>query len=96
MADSQVPGVAALSGTMGEPAWKSKPSWYLLATDAKMIPPDAQRLMAKRAALGGTRGLEKPAIAVPQPQAVASLIEKAAKASRWSPRGKKAPSSSTS
>ena len=50
MADSQVPwGVAALSGSITEPAWKTKPSWYLVATEDKMIPPPAQRLMAKRA-----------------------------------------------
>src|SRR4029077_5309448 len=50
MADSQVPwGVEAFSGTISEPAWKSKPSWYLIVTDDKMIPPDAQRFMSKRA-----------------------------------------------
>jgi hypothetical protein len=49
MADSQVPwGVEALSGKVSEPAWKAKPSWYLIATDDKMIPPDAQRSMSKR------------------------------------------------
>src|SRR5512133_2851053 len=50
MADSQVPwGVDALSGAISEPAWKTKPSWYLVATDDKMIPPAAQRFMSKRA-----------------------------------------------
>src|ERR1700687_819980 len=50
MADSQVPwGVEALSGTISQPAWRAKPSWYLIATDDKMIPPDAQRSMSKRA-----------------------------------------------
>ncbi len=50
MADSQVPwGVEALSGAISEPAWKTKPSWYLVATDDKMIPPPAQRFMSKRA-----------------------------------------------
>jgi pimeloyl-ACP methyl ester carboxylesterase len=50
MADSQVPwGVAALQGTVSVPAWKSKPSWYLVAADDKMIPPPAQRSMASRA-----------------------------------------------
>jgi len=50
MADSQVPwGVEALTGTISEPAWKTKPSWYLVATDDKMIPPAAQRLTSKRA-----------------------------------------------
>ncbi len=50
MADSQVPwGVAALSGAISEPAWRSKPSWYLIATDDRMIPPPAQQFMSKRA-----------------------------------------------
>ena len=50
MADSQVPwGVEALAGAVTEPAWRDKPSWYLVATDDRMIPPDAQRAMAKRA-----------------------------------------------
>ena len=79
MADSQVPwGVDALGGAISEPAWKSKPSWYLVATEDKMIPPPAQRLMSKRA--GSTVVEEKGshAIYVSQPKAVAVLIEKAA------------------
>jgi pimeloyl-ACP methyl ester carboxylesterase len=79
MADSQVPwGVEALSGTITEPAWRSKPSWYLVATDDRMIPPDAQRAMSKRA---GSRVVEvkgSHAVYVSQPEAVASVIEKAA------------------
>ena len=59
MADSQVPwGVEALDGAVTEPAWKSKPSWYLVATDDRMIPPPAQRAMAKRA---GATVVEAPA-----------------------------------
>src|SRR6478735_2260011 len=50
MADSQVPwGVEALSGAVSEPAWRSKPSWYLIATEDRMIPPPAQQAMAQRA-----------------------------------------------
>jgi len=50
MADSQVPwGVAALSGAVNKAAWKTKPSWYLVATEDKMIPPPAQHFMSKRA-----------------------------------------------
>jgi pimeloyl-ACP methyl ester carboxylesterase len=80
MADSQVPwGVNALSGTISEPAWRTKPSWYLLTTDDKMIPPAAQRLMAKRASAAVVEVKASHAIFVSQPQAVASLIEKAAK-----------------
>jgi pimeloyl-ACP methyl ester carboxylesterase len=80
MADSQVPwGVNALSGAITEPAWRTKPSWYLLTTDDKMIPPAAQRLMAKRAGATVVEVKASHAIFVSQPQAVASLIEKAAK-----------------
>jgi hypothetical protein len=50
MADSQVPwGVEALSGTISEPAWRTKPSWYLIATEDRMITPPAQRSMSARA-----------------------------------------------
>src|SRR3954464_11212155 len=43
MAHSQVPwGVDALGGAVSKPAWKSKPSWYLVASQDKMIPPPAQ------------------------------------------------------
>ena len=80
MADSQVPwGVAALSGTISKPAWKTKPSWYLVVTEDKMIPPPAQRLMSKRAGSTVVEVAGSHAVYVSQPQAVASLIEKAAK-----------------
>jgi hypothetical protein len=56
MADSQVPwGVKALEGTVTTPAWKSKPSCYLVATSDKMIPPPAQR-STSRAAVPAFRG----------------------------------------
>ena len=80
MADAQVPwGVGALSGAISEAAWKRKPSWYLVATDDHMIPPPAQRFMSERA---GSAVIEAPgshAIYVSQPDAVATLIEMAAK-----------------
>src|SRR5713101_6750188 len=79
MADSQVPwGVEALSGKISEPAWKAKPSWYMIATDDKMIPPDAQRFMAKRAGSSIVEVAGSHAIYVSQPNAVAALVEKAA------------------
>jgi pimeloyl-ACP methyl ester carboxylesterase len=79
MADSQVPwGVDALSGMIGEPAWKTKPSWYLIATDDKMIPPGAQRFMSKRAGSTVVEVAGSHAIYVSQPTAVAAFIEKAA------------------
>src|SRR5467141_2271773 len=80
MADSQVPwGVAALSGAISEPAWKKKPSWYLLTTEDKMIPPAAQRIMSKRAGSTVVEVKGSHSIYVSQPGAVASLIEKATK-----------------
>jgi pimeloyl-ACP methyl ester carboxylesterase len=79
MADSQVPwGVEALSGAITEPAWKTKPSWYLVATDDKMIPPPAQRFMAQRAGSTVAEAAGSHAIYVSQPNAVAAIIEKAA------------------
>ena len=80
MADSQVPwGVEALSGTISEPAWKTKPSWYLVATEDRMIPPAAQRLMAKRAGSTVVEARGSHAIYESQPSAVAALIAAAAK-----------------
>ena len=83
MADSQVPwGLEALSGTISEPAWKTKPSWYLIATDDKMIPPAAQRFMSQRAGSTVVEVAGSHAIYVSQPNAVATIIEKAAGAMR--------------
>ena len=80
MADSQVPwGVNALAGEVTEPAWKSKPSWYLVATEDKMIPPPAQRQMATRAGATMEEAAGSHAIYVSKPEAVAALIAKAAK-----------------
>jgi pimeloyl-ACP methyl ester carboxylesterase len=79
MADSQVPwGVEALSGAISQPAWRTKPSWYLVANQDKMIPPDAQRAMSKRAGSTVVEVKGSHSVYVSQPQAVASLIEKAA------------------
>jgi len=80
MADSQVPwGVDALSGAVSEPAWKNKPSWYLVATEDKMIPPPAQRFMSERAGATVSEVAGSHAIYVSQPNAVAALIVQAAK-----------------
>jgi len=79
MADSQVPwGVDALGGTISEPAWKTKPSWYLVTTEDKMIPPAAQQFMSKRAGSTIAESRGSHAVYVSQPRAVASLIERAA------------------
>ena len=79
MADSQVPwGIQALAGEISEPAWKSKPSWYLLATEDRMIPPPAQRFMSQRAGSTVVEVAGSHAIYVSQPNAVAALIKQAA------------------
>jgi len=78
MAASQVPwGLEALNGTVGEPAWKTKPSWYLLAADDRMIPPAAQRFMSKRAGATLIEASGSHAIYIAHPIVVAALIEKA-------------------
>jgi len=83
MADSQVPwGVEALAGTISEPAWKTKPSWYLLVTEDKMIPPPAQRFMAERAGATVDEVAGSHAIYVSQPNVVAAIIKKAAGAAK--------------
>lgn len=80
MADSQVPwGVEALSGSISVPAWKSKPSWYLIATDDRMIPPPAQHFMSKRAGSTVVQVKASHSVYVSKPQEVAALIEQAAK-----------------
>jgi pimeloyl-ACP methyl ester carboxylesterase len=79
MADSQVPwGVKALGGTISKAAWKTKPSWYLVTTEDKMIPPDAQRFMAKRAGATVVEERASHSIYVSRPEVVAGLIAKAA------------------
>ena len=79
MADSQVPwGVDALGGTISEPAWKSKRSWYLLTTEDGMIPPPAQEQMSARAGSTVVEPAGSHSIFLSQPAAVAGLIETAA------------------
>jgi pimeloyl-ACP methyl ester carboxylesterase len=80
MAESQVPwGLEALGGTISQPAWKTKPSWYLVATDDRMIPPPAQRIMSKRAGATVVEVAGSHAIYVSQPKSVAELIDRAAR-----------------
>ena len=80
MADAQVPwGVDAPGGTISEAAWRSKPSWYLVASDDHMIPPPAQRTMSERIGATVTETPGSHAVYVSNPAAVASLISKAAR-----------------
>ena len=79
MAESQVPwGLEALNGAVTQAAWKTKPSWYLVVTEDKMIPPDAQRFMSKRAGSKVVETSGSHAIYVSRPGPVAALIEQAA------------------
>jgi pimeloyl-ACP methyl ester carboxylesterase len=81
LAASQVPwGVDALAGAISTPAWRSKPSWYLIATDDRMIPPPAQRAMAERAGASTSEAAGSHAIYVSHPDTVADVIRLAAKA----------------
>jgi pimeloyl-ACP methyl ester carboxylesterase len=78
MADSQVPwGIDALNGSVAQAAWRKRPSWYLVTTEDRMIPPDAQRAMSKRAGSTVVEVKGSHAVYVSQPHAVASLIEQA-------------------
>jgi pimeloyl-ACP methyl ester carboxylesterase len=80
MADAQVPwGLGAVSGAISEPAWKSKASWSLVATEDRMIPPAAQRFMAKRAGATVVEVAGSHAVFISQPAVVANLIVQAAK-----------------
>jgi pimeloyl-ACP methyl ester carboxylesterase len=79
MADAQVPwGVEALSGTISEAAWRTRPSWYLVATEDKMIPPAAQYFMAQRAGAKVVEASGSHSIYISQPKIVAELISQAA------------------
>jgi pimeloyl-ACP methyl ester carboxylesterase len=80
MADSQVPwGVDALAGAITQPAWRAKPSWYLVATDDRMIPPPAQRAMSERAGSTVAEVAGSHSIFLSQPAAVTAVIEQAAR-----------------
>jgi len=79
MADSQVPwGVNALAGAVTQPAWRNKPSWYLVATDDRMIPPPAQRAMADRAGATVSEVAASHSLYVSHPRATAEVIKQAA------------------
>ena len=83
MADSQVPwGVNALGGMISEASWRMKPSWYLVTSDDRMIPPSAQRSMAERTGATVTEVPASHSVYVSQPAAVAALITQAAAATR--------------
>jgi pimeloyl-ACP methyl ester carboxylesterase len=81
LADAQVPwGVDAYTGTVSEPAWRSKPSWYLVAADDRMIPPPVQRQMAARAGAAVSEVAASHSLYISQPAATADVIRQAAAA----------------
>jgi pimeloyl-ACP methyl ester carboxylesterase len=80
MANSQLPlGLAGFAAPMTSVAWKSKPVWYMVASDDRMIPPDAERFMGKRTGGKVSEVKSSHAVYVSHPNEVAALIETAAK-----------------
>ena len=78
MADSQVPwGVDALAGTINDPAWRTKPIWYLLTTEDRIFAPPGQRMMAERAGATVVEVSASHAVFLSHPEAVAGLIRTA-------------------
>ncbi|MEV5571758.1 alpha/beta hydrolase [Spirillospora sp. NPDC052269] len=83
MADAQVPwSVDAAGGAVSEPAWRTRPSWYLVAADDRMIPPPVQHSMAERAGATVTEVPGSHAVYVSDPAAVAAFIVRAAAGER--------------
>jgi pimeloyl-ACP methyl ester carboxylesterase len=81
MADSQVPwGVDAATATVTDPAWRTKPSWYMVATEDREIPPAAQRAMSQRTGSTVVEMAASHAVYISQPAPVADLIKQAVSA----------------
>ena len=81
LAATQVPPAAAAFETpVSQPAWRTRRSWYVLATEDRVIPPAAQRKMATRAKAPITEVAGSHAVYISQPKAVADAIDAAARA----------------
>lgn len=79
MADSQQPwSVSALEGKVTAPAWKDKPTWFVVSKDDQVIPPDLQRGMARRARATVREVAGSHAVYVSDPRSVAGVIIEAA------------------
>lgn len=79
MADSQVPwGLGAVGGVVSNPAWRTKPTWYLVTSEDRMIPPPVQRMMAGRMGGSVSEIAASHAVYVSQPATVVALIRQAA------------------
>jgi pimeloyl-ACP methyl ester carboxylesterase len=75
MAASQTPwGTEAGDGTITDPAWRTRPSWYLVANQDREIPPASQRAMAQRAGSTVVERAATHAVYITQPLLVADLI----------------------
>ena len=74
----QALSMSTFEDVMGEPAWKSRPSWYLVATDDQAIPPDAERMFASRMGATTIEVASGHLAMVSNPQAVTDLIKEAA------------------
>jgi pimeloyl-ACP methyl ester carboxylesterase len=81
MADAEVPwGIGAATGTVTDPAWRTRPSWYLVASRDQEIPPQAQRAMARRAGSTVEEIAATHAVYITQPEPVVDLVRRAAAA----------------
>lgn len=79
MADAQAPiAIAAISSPVTDPAWRTKPSWYLVSKDDKIIPPDNERKMAQQAKAVTSEISGSHVAFIAHPEVAAHLIERAA------------------
>ena len=74
--------MSTFEDVMGVPAWKSHPTWYLVATEDQAIPPDAERMFAQRMGASTVEVASSHVAMVSHPDEVVRLIEAAADASR--------------
>lgn len=79
MADSQIPVAASAFGyVFGDPAWRSKPTWYMVATQDHSIPPDLERFFGKRTGGKVSEIVSSHVIFISHPDKVAAVIQEAA------------------
>jgi pimeloyl-ACP methyl ester carboxylesterase len=78
----QALSASAFNEVIGVPAWKSLPSWYMVATNDQAIPPDVERMFAKRMSATTLEVPSSHVAMVSHPDEVAKLIEKAAETAR--------------
>jgi pimeloyl-ACP methyl ester carboxylesterase len=77
--------MSTFEDVMGVPAWKSRPSWYLVATDDEAIPPDAERMFAQRMGATTIEVASSHVAMVSHASEVVKLIEAAAEAAQGTP-----------